>query len=130
LDKNKLNCISIYNLKKTFFFIVKMYWLIGLGVLVVAIVIYRQCQKRELNQENHNVYEESLITYQIEKQKRFAGFKEILVEKEECCICMEEINENVYDLPCSHIFHERCLELWAEKNYDCPYCRQNILEHH
>lgn len=74
------------------------------------------------------VHDRSLITYKLEKERRFKKFNQKYIELEECVICMDNINENVYELPCSHIFHKECLEMWAEKNYDCPVCRHNILD--
>lgn len=28
--------------------------------------------------------------------------------------------------PCGHVFHERCLRIWEEKNRTCPMCRAKI----
>jgi E3 ubiquitin-protein ligase synoviolin len=30
-------------------------------------------------------------------------------------------------LPCSHMFHLRCLRVWVQRQQNCPTCRQDIL---
>ena len=42
----------------------------------------------------------------------------------ECCICLEEYDENPFFLPCGHRLHEVCYaELWRTKHKECPLCR-------
>ena len=54
-----------------------------------------------------------------------------LIEKKEekCSICMCEINidEQVCDLPCTHTFHNECIQPWLKHyNYKCPVCRNEV----
>ena len=54
-----------------------------------------------------------------------------LIEKKEekCSICMCEINidEHVCDLPCTHTFHNECIQPWLKHyNYKCPVCRKEV----
>ena len=106
-----------------------MSWITYFTVIIILVFFsFIVCLFKKRHITNENVYEQSLITFRKEKEERFNKFKEKFVEEEECCICMDNINEKVYDLPCSHVFHKTCLRLWADKNYDCPNCRQNILE--
>lgn len=44
---------------------------------------------------------------------------------ETCVVCMEEfpIGVDVTRMPCSHIFHGRCIVKWLEKRNSCPLCR-------
>ncbi|XP_050217916.1 uncharacterized protein LOC126668783 [Mercurialis annua] len=49
-----------------------------------------------------------------------------------CPICLEKFedeNECVV-LPCSHMFHELCLQNWLNKNTLCPICRADAWEIH
>lgn len=47
---------------------------------------------------------------------------------EECCICLGEMTTaTVLTLPCSHVFHEGCIESWLERQTSCPYCCADVL---
>lgn len=45
-----------------------------------------------------------------------------------CCICLSEFEdiETLTVLPCTHIFHQPCIESWLNKNNQCPLCKQNV----
>lgn len=38
----------------------------------------------------------------------------------QCSICYDQGD---YQLNCGHVFHERCITRWKEKNRSCPLCR-------
>ncbi|KAI9293557.1 hypothetical protein K502DRAFT_325255 [Neoconidiobolus thromboides FSU 785] len=42
-----------------------------------------------------------------------------------CPICLEPMI-SAQKLPCSHIFHGRCLRLWLESHQNCPTCRKDL----
>ena len=42
---------------------------------------------------------------------------------QECSICWSLLENNIITLPCNHIFHNNCFELWKIHNNTCPYCR-------
>nr|DAD32202.1 TPA_asm: hypothetical protein HUJ06_011053 [Nelumbo nucifera] len=48
---------------------------------------------------------------------------------EECRICLDEfeVGSLLKRMPCSHLFHERCITGWLEKSHYCPLCRFNML---
>lgn len=43
-----------------------------------------------------------------------------------CCICLEELNENVVMIKCHHIYHKKCIDEWFLKKKNCPLCNINI----
>ncbi|XP_048133454.1 E3 ubiquitin-protein ligase RNF181-like [Rhodamnia argentea] len=45
-----------------------------------------------------------------------------------CCICLEELNgeDKVMEIPCSHLFHSRCIVKWLERIDSCPLCRTRV----
>lgn len=45
---------------------------------------------------------------------------------ESCSICKDDISESSSLLPCSHYFHEDCLDEWFSSHSTCPICRKNI----
>ena len=48
--------------------------------------------------------------------------------RETCIICYEDFKnyQNVYNLPCSHIFHVRCLNKEIKYRQKCPMCRVKL----
>ncbi|GAB2289741.1 hypothetical protein Dimus_024048 [Dionaea muscipula] len=63
---------------------------------------------------------------------RLGASKEIdRMTEEDCPICLEglvglSMPVVVRQLPCSHLFHERCILKWLEKNQTCPLCRWKL----
>jgi hypothetical protein len=42
----------------------------------------------------------------------------------QCSICFETIlSDQLYCLPCAHVFHESCVRRWFEQSVSCPVCR-------
>lgn len=44
----------------------------------------------------------------------------------ECVICMTEIKENSIILPCMHMFHTECIDIWFNDHDTCCVCRYKI----
>lgn len=56
-----------------------------------------------------------------------------VIEGEDCTVCKEELNidEEVAQLPCKHVYHEECIKRWLETRDTCPVCRAPTApEHH
>ncbi|GMJ11586.1 Drought-Responsive RING Protein 1 [Hibiscus trionum] len=49
-------------------------------------------------------------------------------EDPECCICLANYKdkEEVRQLPCSHIFHLKCVDQWLRIISCCPLCKQEL----
>lgn len=44
---------------------------------------------------------------------------------EQCLVCLENFIEDewICKLNCNHIFHEKCIKIWLNKDHRCPLCR-------
>ena len=47
-----------------------------------------------------------------------------------CAICLSQLlpKEKVKKLPCKHIFHASCVDLWGETSTTCPLCKFDVHE--
>jgi len=41
-----------------------------------------------------------------------------------CSICLDSIDDKFIKTVCQHNFHEKCLQMWLNKNNICPLCRK------
>ena len=65
-------------------------------------------------------------------RKRAKKFRSIqrnnAIKENECSICHEQLMQDVNVLPCSHRFHNECIEPWIISHNSCPICRAPIVE--
>ncbi|XP_026485336.2 E3 ubiquitin-protein ligase RNF181 [Vanessa tameamea] len=59
------------------------------------------------------------------------NLKEIIIEDDSennCPICLKKfcINEKAKEMPCQHLFHEKCIITWLYKTNSCPFCRYEL----
>jgi hypothetical protein len=50
-------------------------------------------------------------------------------QRAQCAVCFEDyaVNEQeVRKLPCTHLFHEKCIFPWLKNNATCPVCRARM----
>ncbi|CAA2997874.1 E3 ubiquitin- ligase At1g63170-like [Olea europaea subsp. europaea] len=49
-----------------------------------------------------------------------------------CCICLAKYlnNDDLRELPCSHLFHRECVDKWLKINASCPLCKAEVDEDH
>ncbi|CAL4954920.1 unnamed protein product [Urochloa decumbens] len=49
-------------------------------------------------------------------------------DDQECCICLAQYREKeeVRQLPCTHMFHLRCVDRWLRIISSCPLCKQEL----
>ncbi|GAB2261696.1 hypothetical protein Droror1_Dr00002693 [Drosera rotundifolia] len=56
--------------------------------------------------------------------------KERAISEEDalCCICLAKYvnNDELRELPCSHLFHKECVDKWLKINALCPLCKTNV----
>ena len=43
-----------------------------------------------------------------------------------CCICLDDNDDNIKTLLCSHKYHKACIEEWFTKEETCPLCRDEF----
>lgn len=48
--------------------------------------------------------------------------------QQECCICLSKYREKeeIRQLPCSHVFHLKCVDQWLRIISCCPLCKQEL----
>lgn len=47
-------------------------------------------------------------------------------EKEECIICLDEVEKEWRELECHHRYHKKCIENWIKVKAKCPLCMKHI----
>eukprot|EP00249_Psilotum_nudum_P015504 c25360_g3_i1 orf=553-1917(+) len=56
--------------------------------------------------------------------------KERVVSAEDavCCICLGKYkdDEELRELPCTHLFHVECVDKWLKINASCPLCKHDL----
>ncbi|KAL3745898.1 hypothetical protein ACJRO7_014921 [Eucalyptus globulus] len=92
--------------------------------------------------EEENIEDVSLGEYESDADQVTRGVLKSTIEKLEqkscspcdgdecCCICLEKLNgaEKVVEIPCSHLFHNKCIVEWLKRNNSCPLCRCKVEE--
>ncbi|XP_046911587.2 E3 ubiquitin-protein ligase ARK2C [Dermatophagoides farinae] len=43
-----------------------------------------------------------------------------------CIICSDQLTSPLEQLPCKHLFHQKCLAKWFEFDLRCPICRYKL----
>lgn len=54
-----------------------------------------------------------------------ASVSELAENSDNCAICWEKM-ESARKLPCTHLFHNSCLQSWLEQDTSCPTCRRAL----
>lgn len=49
-------------------------------------------------------------------------------EKEECVICLDEVETEWRELACHHRYHKQCIENWITVRAKCPMCMKSIKD--
>ncbi|GAB2275589.1 hypothetical protein Dimus_010349 [Dionaea muscipula] len=59
-----------------------------------------------------------------EKERAISG------EDAVCCICLAKYvnNDELRELPCTHLFHKECVDKWLKINALCPLCKSEVGE--
>ncbi|XP_011142738.1 E3 ubiquitin-protein ligase AMFR isoform X2 [Harpegnathos saltator] len=58
----------------------------------------------------------------MEQNYPMASQDELVDNSDYCAICWEKM-DSARKLPCTHLFHNSCLQSWLEQDTSCPTCR-------
>lgn len=47
---------------------------------------------------------------------------------DKCVICQFDIEEgnSIKMLSCEHFYHEKCIDMWLQKEKSCPFCKNEV----
>lgn len=60
-----------------------------------------------------------------------SSFREVPGEAVDCMVCLEALvdADEIRDLPCRHIYHRVCIDMWLEAHTTCPLCKRDFGSH-
>lgn len=104
---------------------------------IVTQYIYNNDNNNEINENTSIVQYENIENTSIIQSEniymnssiKWKSIKKENILNNQCSICLEEYNDTdvVNKLNCNHIFHEKCINIWAVGNDTCPLCRGIIF---
>ncbi|KAJ1411010.1 Zinc finger, RING-type [Sesbania bispinosa] len=85
---------------------------------------FKMKKNKSKDESNSAVSEGGIVAAGTEKERMISG------EDAVCCICLAkyENNDELRELPCSHLFHKDCVDKWLKINALCPLCKSEIGE--
>lgn len=74
--------------------------------------------------DNSGTGEGGVLAAGTEKERTISGEDAI------CCICLNKYvdDDELRELPCSHVFHVDCVDKWLKINASCPLCKSELCE--
>ncbi|KAG4961582.1 hypothetical protein JHK82_038263 [Glycine max] len=71
---------------------------------------------------NSAIDEGGILAAGTEKERMISG------EDAVCCICLAKYadDDELRELPCSHVFHVECVDKWLKINATCPLCKNEV----
>ncbi|KAF7817209.1 E3 ubiquitin-protein ligase [Senna tora] len=83
---------------------------------------FKMKRHRNSDERNSNVCEGGVVAAGTEQERVISG------EDAVCCICLAkyENNDELRELPCSHLFHKECVDKWLKINAVCPLCKSEV----
>ncbi|KAL4633774.1 hypothetical protein ACB092_04G146600 [Castanea dentata] len=73
----------------------------------------------------NSIQECSICLEELFNYKHALRFQPSSNSIQECSICLEEfqIGFEVTSMPCSHVYHGKCIAQWLQASHFCPLCR-------
>ncbi|CAJ1955174.1 unnamed protein product [Sphenostylis stenocarpa] len=71
---------------------------------------------------NTAIDDDGILAAGTEKERVISG------EDAVCCICLAKYadDDELRELPCSHVFHVVCVDKWLKINASCPLCKTEV----
>ncbi|XP_063981149.1 E3 ubiquitin-protein ligase AMFR-like [Diachasmimorpha longicaudata] len=94
--------------------------LLSMASLVICMqlrYLFHEIQRRITKHRNYLA-----VLSHMEQNYPMALPEELAENSDNCAICWEKM-ESARKLPCSHLFHNSCLQSWLEQDTSCPTCR-------
>ncbi|KAI9107429.1 hypothetical protein K1719_021466 [Acacia pycnantha] len=91
-----------------------------------ALPIYKFSLKKNENSDdqdgNTDIDEGGTLAAGTEKERSISR------EDAVCCICLAKYadDDELRELPCSHVFHVECVDKWLKINASCPLCKSEV----
>ncbi|KAL8170754.1 hypothetical protein V2J09_022558 [Rumex salicifolius] len=87
-----------------------------------ALSTYKYKLKKNRNNSGTDGSETGVVGAGTEKERVISG------EDAVCCICLADYanNDELKELPCSHLFHKDCVDKWLQINALCPLCKTEV----
>ena len=79
-------------------------------------------KSKSIDENTPSVTEGGIVAEGTEKERMISG------EDAVCCICIAnyENDDELRELPCSHLFHKECVDKWLKINSLCPLCKNEV----
>ncbi|KAL1199320.1 E3 ubiquitin-protein ligase [Cardamine amara subsp. amara] len=92
--------------------------------VINALPVYKFKSKSRNDLEFSEEGEGGFLLLGSQKKRIISG------EDASCCICLARYgdDEQVRELPCSHVFHVDCVDKWLKINATCPLCKKEVGE--
>lgn len=80
-----------------------------------------------VSQKKHPPTKKSVLNSlkKFDMTEKYCKLNNNSLEYPNCCICINDIvlKQKAVLIPCGHILHWKCAEMWLKKNNTCPLCR-------
>lgn len=93
---------------------------LSMASLVICMQLRFLCHEIQRRVKKHRNY--LWVLNHMEQNYPMATTEELAANSDNCAICWEKM-ETARKLPCTHLFHNSCLQSWLEQDTSCPTCR-------
>ncbi|XP_045804847.1 E3 ubiquitin-protein ligase At1g63170-like [Trifolium pratense] len=83
---------------------------------------FKTTRSKNEDESSPTTIEGGIVAEGTEKERMISG------EDAVCCICIlnYENEDELRELPCSHLFHKECVDKWLKINALCPLCKSDV----